>query len=312
MSFSDAELQKHCETIMLSRRAKGKIVILCEGGDNDILIGRPSPSAYGQLEKLPDANFYKACIPQWWNQKRPEFFVCGDKTNVLNTYLELQKMHENERTDSYLDKNKLFALIDLDLQPAKVLENYPVENTEQLFNMLYQENKPHLDNIKKHPIFITGLIYKEAYFFVPELKEVFENYPLAILFDDLPLDLNAVYEKMGVSFGMDKNLEKNYSIAQQRIAYLMQLDLTNITTLQESWQTAFNSAETEEKNVLIYALLSIHQIKDYWKLIKSNSELSEERFKEQLTLEIGNFYAKQPRESLHHLPSFFNALSAIA
>jgi hypothetical protein len=297
---------------MLSRRAKGKIVILCEGGDNDVLIGRPSPSAYGQLEKLPDANFYKACIPQWWIQNRPEFFVCGDKTNVLNTYFELQKMHENERTDSYLDKDKLFALIDLDLQPAKVLENYPIKDTEKLFNTLYQENKPHLDNIKQHPIFITGLIYKEAYFFVPDLKEVFENYHLTILFDDLPFDLNAVYEKMGVSFGKDKNLESNYSIAKQRIAYLTQLDLSNITTLQSSWLEVFNLAEAEEKTALIYALLSIHQIKDYWKLIKSNSEISEARFKEQLTLSIGNFYAKQPRESSHHLPSFFNALFTTA
>ncbi len=312
MSFSDAELKKHCETIMQSRRAKGKIVILCEGGDNDILIGRPSPSAYGQLEKQPDANFYKACIPQWWIQKRPEFFVCGDKTNVLNTYFELQKMHENKRTDSYLDKNKIFALVDLDLEPAKVLENYPIENTEQLFNALYQENKPQLDNIKQHPIFITGLIYKEAYFFVPELKETFENYSLEILFDDLPFDLNAVYEKMGASFGMDKNLENNYSIAKQRISYLTQLDLTNITTLQSSWIEVFNLAQAEEKTALIYALLSIHQIKDYWKLIKSDSEISEARFKEQLTLSIGSFYAKQPRESPHHLPSFFNALSTTA
>ncbi len=312
MSFSDTALQKHCDTIMKSSRAKGKIVILCEGGDNEVLIGRPSPSSYGQLEKLPDANFYKACIPQWWIQKRPEFFVCGDKTNVLNTYFELQKMHENERVDSYLDKNKLFALIDLDLQPAKVLENYPIENTELLLNTLYQENKPHTNNIKQNPIFTTGLIYKEAYFFVPDLKETFENYPLDILFDDLPFDLNAVYEKMGASFGMDKNLETNFSIAKQRIAYLTQLDLTNLTKLQSSWQTTFNLAQAEEKTALIYALLSIHQIKDYWKLIKSNSEISEARFKEQLTLSIGNFYAKQPRESPHHLPSFFNALSTTA
>lgn len=301
MSLSPEELQLHCEAIITLAKLTHRIVILCEGNINDI---KGRVHLYRRLEIFPDANFYKACIPEWWIEKRPTFVPCGDRTDVLNSYFALKNLNFNE--------GKLFAIIDLDLQPAKVLENYPVENTEQLFNTLYQENKPHTDNIKQHPIFITGLIYKEAYFFVPDLKEIFDNYPLAILFDDLPFELNAVYEKMGVSFGMDKNLNKHFSIAQQRIAYLTQLDLTNITTLQASWQTTFNSAETEEKNALVYALLSIHQIKDYWQLIKSDSELSETRFKEQLTLSIGNFYAKQPRESPHHIPSFFNALSAIA
>ncbi len=301
MSLSPEELQLHCEAIITLSKLTYRIVILCEGNINDI---KGRVHLYRRLEIFPDANFYKACIPEWWTEKRPTFVPCGDKTDVLNTYFELKKLNFNE--------GKLFAIIDLDLQPAKVLENYPVENTEQLFNALYQENKPQLDNIKQHPIFITGLIYKEAYFFVPELKETFENYSLEILFDDLPFDLNAVYEKMGASFGMDKNLENNYSIAKQRISYLTQLDLTNITTLQSSWIEVFNLAQAEEKTALIYALLSIHQIKDYWKLIKSDSEISEARFKEQLTLSIGSFYAKQPRESPHHLPSFFNALSTTA
>jgi hypothetical protein len=81
--------------------------------------------------------------------------------------------------------------------------------------------------------------------------------------------------------------------------------------LQHSWLSAFNLATNEQKTQLIYALLSIHQVKDYWKTIKSNeNEILEERFKEQLTLAIGNFYAKLDRHSEHHLPSFFNALSA--
>ena len=301
MSLSVEELQHHCEAIIALSKLTHRIVILCEGNINDI---KGRVHLYRRMEIFPDANFYKACIPEWWTEKRPTFVPCGDKTDVLNTYFELKKLSFNE--------GKLFAIIDLDLQPAKLLENYPIENTEQLFNALYQENKPHLDNIKQHPIFITGLIYKEAYFFVPDLKETFENYSLEILFDDLPFDLNAVYEKMGASFGMDKNLENNYSIAKQRISYLTQLDLSNITTLQSSWLEFFNLAQAEEKTALIYALLSIHQIKDYWKLIKSDSEISEARFKEQLTLSIGNFYAKQPRESPHHIPSFFNALSTTA
>jgi hypothetical protein len=81
--------------------------------------------------------------------------------------------------------------------------------------------------------------------------------------------------------------------------------------LQHCWLKAFNLATSEQKIQLIYGLLNIHQVKDYWKTIKSNeNEILEERFKEQLTLAIGNFYAKLDRHSEHHLPSFFNALSA--
>jgi hypothetical protein len=301
MSLSAEELQQHCAAIITLAKLSNRIVILCEGNINDI---KGRVHLYRRLEIFPDANFYKACIPEWWTEKRPTFIPCGDKTDVINTYFELKKLNFNE--------GKLFAVIDLDLQPTYQFENYPIADTEQLFNTLYQENTPHLENIKQNSIFITGLIYKEAYFFVPDIKEVFENYPLEISFNDSPFDLNGIYEKMGESLGMDENLKKNFSIAQQRIAYLTQLDLTNLTTLQSSWSTVFNLAEAEEKTALSYALLSIHQVKNYWKSIKSNSDaITDARFKEQLTLTIGNFYAKQPRASQHHLPSFFNALSAI-
>jgi hypothetical protein len=312
MSFSEQELQRHCQTIINSRRAKGKIVILCEGGDNQVLKGRPSASSYRQLGKLPDANFYSACVPTWWNQGKPEFFVCGDKENVINTYFKLKKMHEFESADSYLDINKLFAIIDLDLQPAYPFENYPIANSEQLFNTLYQKNSPQLENIKKNPIFITGLIYKEAYFFTPDLQTLFDNYTHPILFNEQPIQLNSLYQLMVNSLATDKNISVNFKIVCNRIHYLNELDFTDINTLQQSWLQTFNLASQEEKTQLIYALLSIHQVKDYWKAIKSNeTEIIEERFKEQLTLAIGNFYAKLDRHSQHHLPSFFNALSTM-
>jgi hypothetical protein len=310
MSFSEQELQRHCETIIKSRRAKGKIVILCEGGDNQVLKGRPSVSSYRQLGKLPDANFYSACVPTWWNQGKPEFFVCGDKENVLNTYFELHKMHENERADSYLTKEKLFAIIDLDLQPPYPFKNYPITDSEQLFNTLYQKNTPQLAAIKQYPIFITGLIYKEAYFFTPDLQTLFDNHPQPILFNGEQMNLAIIYQTMAEKLIADKNLKAHFKIACNRISYLKQLDFTTIATLQESWLNAFNSANTAEKNQLIYALLSIHQVKEYWKTLKpKDNDIDEARFKEQLTLAIGNFYAKLDFGSEHHFPRFFNALA---
>ncbi|MDY6994771.1 MAG: hypothetical protein SVR94_19470 [Pseudomonadota bacterium] len=91
MSFQNSEqLEEHCQTIVNSRQIKNKIVILCEG-NIQALQGRPSPQTYNKLERLPDANFYKACIPTWWQQQKPEFFVCGDRKVVLDTYFKLQR-----------------------------------------------------------------------------------------------------------------------------------------------------------------------------------------------------------------------------
>lgn len=311
MSFSEEQLQNHCKIIMQSRRIQGKIVILCEGGNTDVLTQRPSPSAYRQLEKLPDASFYKACVPQWWQTARPEFFNCGDKENVLQTYFKLHEMHENERNDSYLNKDKLFAIIDLDLQPAKILNNYPINNTEELFKTLYQKNELQADKIMPHSIFITGLIYKEAYFLVPDLQTVFDNFSMTAHFNNEVLQLEKLYLLMINSLIDDKNLGANFLQACNRINYIEPLDTTDINSLQQSCLQLFNRANAIERNQLIHALLSIHQVKDnYWKIIKlENTEFLEQRFKEQLILAIGQFYSKQPQNSPHHFPKFFQHLS---
>jgi hypothetical protein len=71
MSLNPEQLQEHCEIILKSREIKNKIVVLCEG---DIHIeGRKSPQSYKKMKQMPDANFYKACVPRWWRQKRPNF-----------------------------------------------------------------------------------------------------------------------------------------------------------------------------------------------------------------------------------------------
>jgi hypothetical protein len=82
MSFNEVELHRHCDHVLNQRRIKNKIVILCEGGipqDN----GRPSPQDYGKMEQMPDANFYKKCVPKYWIKDKPEFVNCGDKRDVL-------------------------------------------------------------------------------------------------------------------------------------------------------------------------------------------------------------------------------------
>ncbi len=52
MSFTEDELEQHCQNILGSRRIKNKITILCEGGVYDVK-ERLSPQTYKHMEKLP-------------------------------------------------------------------------------------------------------------------------------------------------------------------------------------------------------------------------------------------------------------------
>lgn len=139
---------------MQSRRARGKIVVLCEGDINKYK-DRPSPQTYRKLEKWPDANFYKACV--WWDQYKPEFFNCGDRKDVLDTYVMLLDRHREPVADSHLDPTKLFAIVDLDIQ-AQEIENYDFSDTEEIFHDLYDGMNVNERNAARHRIWVTGLI----------------------------------------------------------------------------------------------------------------------------------------------------------
>ena len=299
MSLSAAELQQHCQAIITLSERKHGIFILCEGNINEI---KGRVDKYRRLETFPDANFYKACIPTWWIEKRPTFVPCGDRKDVIDSYFSLRDLGFNVE--------KIFALVDLDLQTYPLID-YHVPDTEALFSLCYQKGKFQKLETKKHKLFITGLIYKEAYFLIPDLQSLFDHYPTGILVNGKPLNLASLYKTMAEALTPDKNLSANFGRACDRINHLEVLDCSSLTGLQQSWLRAFQSASEPEKSQLIYALLTIHQVKTYWKSFKPRDAVPQERFEEQLTLAIGQFYAKQPRESEHHLPSFFNMLSTI-
>ena len=91
--MTEAELLEHCQTILKSRRIQGKSVILCEG-DIQAVQGRRSPQTYRRLEQVPDANFYKACIPSNWTQRIPAFFNCGGTRLMLTVKKGEDKDHK--------------------------------------------------------------------------------------------------------------------------------------------------------------------------------------------------------------------------
>ncbi|MDP3840829.1 MAG: hypothetical protein Q8Q54_18085, partial [Methylococcales bacterium] len=84
---------------------------------------------------------------------------------------------------------------------------------------------------------------------------------------------------------------------------------------KEAWQNSFDNSKTEEERInLIYILLTVAKSKSVWEEIKPNVvDKDIKNYRDELCFKIArDFYAKQPRESQHHIPSFFNALSAIA
>ena len=135
MSLTAEELDNHVKNKMGSRSIRNKAVILCEGNISNVKnVGR-NPAKYGSLEKFPDANFYKGCLPKSINGYRvptPVFFNCGDRSNVIKAYSKLKELHVESRDDSYLDIKKLFAIIDLDLKKAQI-DNYKFQNIEEIF-----------------------------------------------------------------------------------------------------------------------------------------------------------------------------------
>ena len=291
MSLNPEQLKKHCEAILQSPRIKNKIVVLCEGDIRETQ-GRESPQAYKAMEQMPDANFYKACVPTWWRQKRPEFFNCGDRKDVLDTYSTLPILHEKDTTNSYLDPDRLFEMIDLDLQ-LQTIDNYIFTDTESIFRNLYEKSEVKEQNAAQHRIWITGLIHKEAYFLTPELQPIFDNCCNKPIYKGNPAVLASIYLDMADAICSDLDLQNNLQRAFDRISYCSGLDCTEVKAFQASWKERFQNAVDEtHKNQSIAVLLTIKKAKDYWHQIKPSGDFSREDwvFREQLSLEIGRFY----------------------
>ena len=309
MSLNPEQLKKHCEAILQSRRIKNKIVVLCEG-DIRKTQGRESPQAYKAMEQMPDANFYKACVPTWWRQKLPEFFNCGDRKDVLDTYFTLSILHEKDTTNSYLDPDRLFAMIDLDLQ-LQTIDNYIFTDTEAIFRNLYEKSQVKEQNAAQHRIWITGLIHKEAYFLTLELQPIFENCCNKPIYKGNPAVLANIYLDMADAICSDLDLQNNLQRAFDRITYCSGLDCTEVQAFQASWKQRFQNAVDEtHKNQSIAVLLTIKKAKDYWHQIKPSGDFSREDwvFREQLSLEIGRFYSEQSSDVKSHIPFFLKTL----
>ena len=309
MSLNPEQLKEHCEIILQSPRINNKIVVLCEGPIPDIE-GRRSPQAYKKMEEMPDANFYNACVPKGWREKRPQFFNCSDRASVINTYFKLLTLHEQDTTNSYLEPDRLFAMIDLDLHLQKI-DDYSFPDTEAIFCDLYEKSEVRSQNAQRHRIWITGLIHKEAYFLTPELQSIFDDYPHPPMYQDNPVELNSIYMDMADKISSDPDLKNNLNIQRALARINHCLNCADLNELQDLWKTEFQDTSDETcKHQLIMALLTIKKAKDYWGEIKPPVDWSgnDRQFRDQLSLKIGEFYSKQSSDVKSHIPFFFKKL----
>ncbi|MBD2297850.1 hypothetical protein [Nostoc sp. FACHB-190] len=310
MGLSEAELEEHCRYILEDRRILNKIVILCEG-EIPKTSGRLSPQSYRNMDKMPDANFYHACVPRWWKQYRPQFINCGDRQDVLNTFFSILDLHNQNPANSYLSPHQLFAIVDLDIQIASIKNDYAFTDTDSIFYNLYEKAKINEGNCINHRIWVTGLVHKEAYFLTPDIQSVLDNYSNTPVYQDSVVNIEQVYLDIVDSLHEDIDLQNNLEKTFNRINYCSNLDFDDIKNFQTSWKINFiNSQNNFDKNILSLALLTIAKAKKYWKQIQPPQgwTSSERAFRDGLTLEIGKFYSEQECDAKNHIPFFFKIL----
>jgi hypothetical protein len=308
MVLNSEKLEQQCEAIRKLREVKNRIVVLCEGGTSPEN-GRHSPQWYARLQKMPDASFYKRCVPMWWRERLPHFLNCGARKDVIDIYFALVEWHKNQGSsaDSYLDTQKLFAFVDLDIQPQSIGHDYPFGDTETILHSLYDATKVNEQNVHQHRIWVTGLIHKEAYFLLPQMQEIFAE-STELFYNQSPLSLDTLYLDMAKAIESDEDIKKHFSIVADRIKYCNGLDARDPEKLSSSWQKLF---QPDAKNYeLILALLMIKKAKEYWKKIglQPGDEFASSRIRDTLILAIGEFYAHQEPTPDMHIPFFLKAI----
>ncbi|MCK4493083.1 MAG: hypothetical protein KAU26_03450 [Methylococcales bacterium] len=328
MSFSNSELETYCDEIILKRAAIDRsCIVLCEGFSDDLKTIIKSPPATLKnnfSSQFQDASFYQRSLPKWWRKTgnpEPIFYVCGKQKTVIKAYFYLRNKYQ-EKNDKRLDSNKIYALIDIDTQKHTLpkTEKYPFCSLEAIYADLYNNGIVNLKTAKNHKIWVTGLLHKEAYYLVPELEGLFKSHQPKAIFNNQDINnLNPLYQKIAQSISRDKNfytlIKENFPLIKERIKYNLPLyESESVDDFQKTWLENFSNPNvtTNEKINLINILLIMAKSKTTWENIKSSNEnksSEHKKYRNQLSFKIAlEFYAKQPQNSQHHLPSFFNAL----
>jgi hypothetical protein len=300
MDSDTISIEEFCQKILRYRRIRNRLVILCEG-PRIMTTDRPSPQSFGRMADLPDANFYRACLPRSWRDRQPVFFTCGGRSDVIAAYSTLKAIHTSDPANSYLSPDQLFAIVDCDFTP-QILENYDFPDLDTVFHSLYDRLEVRPENLINHRIFATGLVHKENYFLIPELQPIFDAYHAPPQYRSpnkpaTPLDLSGLYQQMAQDLSQDHDLAQNWQRAHPRVAHCTACNDADPQTFSQDWLTAFKSTtDPVEQAALAHILLALRKAKDYWRdAIVPPSDWPPEAaatYKDELKFAIGRFYSE--------------------
>lgn len=305
-----------CRRILNYRKIKGSLVILCEG--NRAYLNIHTPQQISQLEQVEDANFWRKTIPYWWRNKQPVFVPCGGRSDVLRIKLRLIELHNEDPENSYLSPDKLYALIDLDIQSANLNNfSHQYSTTEDLYYGIYENDLINTDPIQESKTIITGWIHKEAYFLEPDLENYLINKGFELSYQSDPLTFNKIYQEMIDNIINDPDINKNLLIVIKRIQPELTLDKDDIINLKEELKNAYHNPylTPETRRKLINIMLKIIKAKPFWKKIKVNDPyLPPSQAKDNLILAIADFYAEscpiieETMTNFYHIPQWVRYL----
>lgn len=299
MTVNPADI-KFCENLLRKYRAiKNRIVILCEGDRNYLKV--KTPQQYGRLDEYQDAAFWKETIPKWWRERKPVFIPCGGRSQVLIIREILLDLHYEDESNSYLCPEKLFVLVDLDLQRAFINSDLDYD-TEKLYFDLYQDGSLNPQAIDKHKTIVTGFIHKEAYFLEPDLQALFDDSQYKISYKNQQLSLNDIYQDMLLKIESDRDLETYLNTAIAKIKNILSNTPSNCSELKDELSQLYNDPQisANNKRQVIEAILTIVKSKPFWEkeiTIESQRNLPEEYlldpddYRDNLMRDLAKFYA---------------------
>lgn len=311
---------------------KNRVLVLCEGEITGSLADLNLQSTGKRFTrslkaaKKHDAHFYGKCKPEWWKAaspiKFPEFINAGSRSQVLETFFTILDLHRQNPQDFYLNPEKLFALVDLDIQNQSFAvdssdQTYnSMANIEAIFNALYERGKfKGLTTYSNH-ILVTGLIHKEAYFLLPELQEKLSQFQP--FYGDQMLDLAKLYSEIAEDSQYTEDLKQHFEGITQRLSQYPELNCCTPERLQASWLSHYQTSDHPE--AWVHALFLFKKAKPYWERIHAADSHDYKRFQEQLCEGIAEFYrtrfrtqdAVQGETPVDHIPGLFRAIYRIA
>ena len=299
--------------ILRTPAIRNRIVVLCEG-DRLPVDGNhaPSPQMYSRLENTPDSSFYQQCVPRRWCGRRlPRFFNCGGRSDVIHAFEALRKAHRADPAGSYLDPDKLYAIVDVDLQPADMPAGHRHlwPTTEHVHAALYHDGALKPDTDARHRIWVTALVHKEAFFVVPEVSAAFEDD--APFFRGSGLDLRALHVAVAERLVQDLDFDQRLPLVRSRLlrfAAGRQLPCESGSALGASWKALATQATDHEYRALVRALLAVAKVKPLWSELvpdpRHGPTIPAESFREGLALKVARFIAELAPDD-HPLASFF-------